>query len=172
MYCFPDLEPVCFITSIFQGIFSAHLSCQICYNKKFDIIFLSFFLWIYNLCIYGCAENALLCGLSLAVESQGYSLAVVHRFLILVAPLVAEQTRCTASVAAAHGLSCVSRALKCTGFNSCGDWLSTGNMDFIAPRNVESSQTRDWTCVPGIGRQGLSPCATRESLIFLIVYNL
>ena len=123
MYCFPDLESVCFITSIFQGIFSAHLSCQICYNRKFDIIFLSFFLWIYNLFIYGCAENSLLRGLSLAVESQGYSLAVVHRFLILVAPLVAEQTRRTASAVAAHGFSsCDLLALACAGFSSCGTW--------------------------------------------------
>ena len=33
----------------------------------------------------------------------------------------------------------------------------------VAPRHVESSQTRARTCVPCIGRQILNHCATREA---------
>jgi hypothetical protein len=53
-----------------------------------------------------------------------------------------------ASVVAAHGLStCSSQTLELAGFNSCGAWTSA------APWHVASSQTRDQTCVPCIGRQ-------------------
>ena len=60
-----------------------------------------------------------------------------------------------ASVVVAHGLS------------SCGSWalerrLSSWHTDLVAPRHVGSSQTRDRTCVPCIGRQILNDCATRE----------
>ena len=49
------------------------------------------------------------------------------------------------------------------GFNSCRtpvQWLwHTG---LVVPQHVESSQTRDQTCVPCIGRQILILCTTRE----------
>ena len=35
-------------------------------------------------------------------------------------------------------------------------------MGLAAPRHVGSFQTRDWTCVPCIGRRILNHCATRE----------
>ena len=38
----------------------------------------------------------------------------------------------------------------------------------VAPRQVESSQTRDQVCVPCIGRRILIHCATTEVPIFLI----
>ena len=38
----------------------------------------------------GCAGSSLLRGLSLVVENKGYSLVVVHGFLIAVASLVME----------------------------------------------------------------------------------
>ena len=46
-----------------------------------------------------------------------------------------------------HGFSgCKAHALGHTGFSSCASW------SLIAPWTVESSQTRDQTCVPWIGR--------------------
>ena len=39
-------------------------------------------------------------------------------------------------------------------------------MNFVAPRHVGSSQTRDWTRVSCIGRQIVSPCGTRGVLSF------
>ena len=46
------------------------------------------------------------------------------------------------------GFSCCGAgALGCSGLSSCGTWGSA------ALRHAGSSQTRDWTCVPCIGRQ-------------------
>ena len=45
-------------------------------------------------------------------------------------------------------------------------------MGFIAQGHVESSWTRDWTCVPGIGRQILYRWATREVLVTQYFYRL
>ena len=42
-------------------------------------------------------------------------------------------------------------------------------MGLVAPRHVGSSQTRDLTCVPCIGRQILSIWATREVLEFSLM---
>ena len=43
-------------------------------------------------------------------------------------------------------------------------------MGLVAPQHVGSSRTRDWTCVPCIGRQILNHCVTREvpCLIFFL----
>ena len=57
-----------------------------------------------------------------------------------------------------------SMALGATGFSSCGsraqELWRTG---LVAPQHVGSSWTRDWTCVPCIGRWILNHCATREA---------
>jgi len=45
-------------------------------------------------------------------------------------------------------------------------------MGFIAPRHVESSQTKDWTCVSYFGRQILTYCATREVSACLFVVEV
>ena len=54
------------------------------------------------------------------------------------------------------------------GFSFCGTRLGylgtvdSEHMGLVAPRHVESSQTRDWTCVPWIGRWILNYWTTRE----------
>ena len=58
-----------------------------------------------------------------------------------------------------------SAAVACK-LSSCGSWalehgLSSGGL--VAPQHVESSQTRDPTCVLCIDRRILIHCATRES---------
>ena len=60
--------------------------------------------------------------LSLVVVSVGYSLVAVHRLLVEVASFVAE-----------HGLWSMGSVVWCT--------------DLVAPPHVESSQSRDLTCV-------------------------
>ena len=51
------------------------------------------------------------------------------------------------------------------GFSSCSPWAQLlWLMALVAPRHVESSQTRNWTHVPCIGRQIPIHCATREVL--------
>ena len=50
-----------------------------------------------------------------------------------------------------------------------------GSMGLVAPQHVESSRTRDGTCVPCIGRQILIHCATKEVLklfFFFLTYAL
>ena len=42
-------------------------------------------------------------------------------------------------------------------------------MGLAASQHMESSWTRDQTCVPYIGRQILIPCATREVLTVLFL---
>jgi len=67
--------------------------------------FVLIYLKIFYLFIFGCAGSLLLCRLSLAVASKGYSLVVVLRLLIAVAfPVVA------------HGHGSV-------GFSSCSRWV-------------------------------------------------
>ena len=54
-----------------------------------------------------------------------------------------------ASAVAAHGL----QELRCMGL--------------VVPWHVGSSQTRDWTCVPCVGRQILNHCTIRETWVWL-----
>ena len=76
---------------------------------------------------------------SLAGAIGGYSLVVVWWLLFVVASLVAE-----------HGLQ--------------GVWApQLWGMGLVAPRHVESSQTRDLACVPCIGRWILNHQPTRKS---------
>ena len=93
--------------------------------------------------------------LSLVMESKGYA-SLVHGLLTVVASLAGE-----------HGLQ------------ACGlqQWQYTGSvvgarrlqqlwcMVLVASWHVESSWTRDRTCVPCIGRWILIHCTTREVLI-------
>ena len=75
----------------------------------------------FYLLTFGCAELLLLPGLSLVVESRGYSVFVVRELLITVASLVVEHgLGCPgASVVSTRLLSsCSSRALE-LGLNSC-----------------------------------------------------
>ena len=56
-------------------------------------------------------------------------------------------------------------ASHCHGFSRCraqtqDRWL--WHMGLVAPWHIESSQTRDWTCVPCIGRWILNHWTTRE----------
>ena len=67
-------------------------------------------------------------GLLSSCDEGGSSLAVVHGLLIAVASLAAE-----------HGLSGVGASV-------------VGLTGLVAPRRVESSWTRDRTCVPCFGR--------------------
>ena len=61
----------------------------------------------------------------------------------------------------------------CSGAQALGEEASvvaagrlggSGARTRVAPRHVESSQTRDPACVPCIGRQILTHCTTREFL--------
>ena len=46
--------------------------------------------------------------------------------------------------------------LGCMSFSHCSSWAQQlWHIGLVAPWYVESSQTRDWTCVPCIGRQTL-----------------
>ena len=118
------------------------------------------------------------CRLSLVVASGGFSCCG------------AWALGAGASVVAAHGLSsCSSRALEHVGFSSCRMWTQQlqlagsrvqaqqlWHMGLVALRHVGSSQTRDRTCVPCIGRWILNHCTTREVpcsslfLIYLFIY--
>ena len=68
------------------------------------------------------------------------------------------------SVVAACGLChCGLWALKHAGFNSCSmQAQQLWHLGLVLPRHVESSQTRDPSHVPCIGRQFLNHCTTRE----------
>ena len=74
---------------------------------------------------------------------------------------------------------------RAAGFSSCGTqaqqlWLAGCRMQsqqlwhtgLVAPRHVGSSQTRDRTCVPCIGRRFLNHCATREVLVKHLAQHL
>ena len=79
-------------------------------------------------------------GLSSSCGKQGLLFFAVWGLLIVVASLVAKHGLYSMdSVAVVHGLSC--------------------------PQHVDSSQTRDRTCVLCIGRQILNHWTTREVLI-------
>ena len=77
---------------------------------------------------------------------------------------------CSAQASHCSGFSCAAQALGTralivgvVGLSSCGTWA------LVAPSHVEPSQTRDWTCVPCLGRRILL-CPTREvpALLFKI----
>ena len=104
------------------------LSHRLFLNFYFFLIF--WLLWVFT------ATS----GLSLVEASRVYSLA-------------------TCSTPASHSGSLSCGRAQAVGFSSCSSWalehrLNCGRcMGSVAPRHVESSQTRDWTCVPCLGRQ-------------------
>ena len=67
---------------------------RLCEEFQQSIFFLNpiQFLKLIYLFTFGCAGSSLLCGLSLVVESEGYSLVAVRGLLIAVASLVAEHS--------------------------------------------------------------------------------
>ena len=68
-----------------------------------------------------------------------------------------------------RGLSCCgAQAPGHSGFSSCHSQtlgLGLSNRGSAAPQRMESSRTRDGTCVPRDGRQILIHCTTREVLL-------
>lgn len=77
------------------------------------------------------------------------------------------------SVAVAQGLnSCDSRALEHAGFSDCSRWAQRlRHLSLVALLHVESSQTRDQTCVPCIGRKILIHWTTSEVQNFHSSFN-
>ena len=153
-FTFPSA--LCFSTS------STHLSF-FHYRHPSGFIFKKLFIW--PCCVFA----AFVCIFSSCSE-QGLLFIVVRGLLIVAASLAVQRrlqaahmlSSCgvqavsvQASVVAAYRLSSYgSQALEC-GLSGCGDRL-------VAPRHVESSQTRDRTYVPCIVRQISIPCTTRE----------
>ena len=113
--------------------FSLHPTFVICRPLKFYLF------------TYGSAGSSLLCELSLAVASGGYSLVAVSGFLTEVASLISESGLLSAqdSVVVARGL-----------------W----SRGLVAPRHVESSQARDQASVSCNGRRALYRRTIREVL--------
>ena len=100
-----------------------------------------FFLIIF---IWGCTGSSLLCsGFSLVVVSRGLLCSGFFRGAQAPGMWGLQQLRLPSS--------------RCAG--------SVGAQEFSVPRHVESSQTRDQTPVPCIGRQILSHWTTREVLL-------
>ena len=107
------------------------------------IYFFKFYLFIY-LFIYGCVVSSFLCEGFLELWQAGTTL---HR-----------------GARASHyrGLSCFGAQAP----DAQAQWLWLTGL--VAPRHVGSSQTRDRTRVPCIGRQTLNHCATREAHIYYL----
>ena len=116
----------------------------------YKFIYLYIYFWLYQVFVA-------VCRLSLVAASRGYSLLWCTDFSLQWLLLL---------------WSMGSRRM---GFSSCGMqaqqlWLTGSRaqvqqlwcMGLVAPRHVGSSQTRDQTHVPCIGRQILNHCATRE----------
>ena len=90
--------------------------------------------------------------LSLVAANRGYSLVAKHRFLIAAASLVGAHELWARRLQWWHRLGSRAQAQEL--------W----HVVSVAPRHVGSSQTRDQTRVPCIGRQILNHWTTREVL--------
>ena len=137
---------------VFQGLKQKgrpEIVISLCSFQYCFYLFISLFTYLFWLPWVFAAE----CRLSLVVESRGCSLIVVHR-LTAVASLVAEHRPegTWASVLRHVG----SR----TGIQQL--W----HMGLVAPRHMESSQTRDH--FPCIGRRILTHWGTRKVSILLL----
>ena len=86
-----------------------------------------YFIYLWLCCVFVAAA----CGLSLVVESRGYSLAALHRLLIVVPSPVAEHRLCAqdSSVVVAHELSCSA---------ACGIFPDQGSNPCLLHRQVHS----------------------------------
>ena len=118
-----------------MGVFFRKMSIQILCPPFFFKNYLFLFIYLWLCWIFVSVR-----GLSPAAASGGHS-----------------SSRCA-------GLS-LSRPLswRSTGSRRAGSVI-VAHGSLVALRNVGSSQTRAWTCVPCIGRQTLNHCATREAL--------
>ena len=128
--------------------------------NKSDLVMVSnAFLKSIYLFIFGCTGSWFL----QVVASQGYSLLRCTGFSLWW--LLLQQ-----STGFRHtGFSIVPRE-----FCSCGRWppgfsgsrvhrfCSYGTWALVAPQHAESFWTRNWTCIPCIGRQILIHCATKK----------
>ena len=116
---------------------------------------------------FGCAGSPLLGGFHLAAASRGCSPVARTGFSL----------RCF-SFCGARALGAATAVV--AGYSSRGSWAlerwlsSWGTRRFVAPGGVGSSQSRDWTRVPCIGRQTLNHWTTRKALpVFcLFVFKL
>ena len=113
----------------------------------------------------------------------GLLFVAVLGLLIAVASLVAEhglQAWGLQQLQHASFSSCSARALGRAVFSSCGTWAQQlwlagsrvqaqqlWHTGLVAPQHVGSSQTRDRTHVPCIGRRILNHCATRGQPLYL-----
>ena len=146
------------LVALRDGCILQHLSTQ----PFFVLVFIHVF-------VSDCPGSLLLrcrsgAGSFLVAASGGYSVAV-RGLLTVVASLATEHRLqgSRASGVAAHGFfRCGSRA------RAQQLWRS----GLVVLRQVESSWTRDHTCVPCIGRQILIHCATREVLNILLLAPL
>ena len=77
------------------------------------------------------------------------------------------RSSCSAQASHCVGFSCFrAQVLGCPGLSSCGTQL------LVAPQPVRSSQTREQSCVPCIGRQILNHWTTREVQTPLLLTHL
>ena len=66
-----------------------------------------------------------------------------------------------------------SRGSRRVGFSSCGVWAQQlWRTGLVAPWHMGSSQTRDRTRVPCVGRWILNHCATREVPLYCLVSTM
>ena len=136
------------------GLQIGSLSCMgrwattpVCPEKSWFLLIAPAWLWCFK-CMYLFWLHwvfAVAFGLSLAVVSRGSSLVAVHGFswwrLLLL----------------------LSTGSRHAGFSSCVSWAQClWYAGLVAPRHIESSRTRDWTCVPCIDRRILNYWTTRK----------
>ena len=96
-----------------------------------SILHAKYLLKIFSFITFGCAGSLLLCGLSLVMESRA---TLRCRGFSLWWLLLLWRT-----------------GSRCAGFSICGTWAQKlWCMGLVALQHVESSLTRDWTCVPCI----------------------
>ena len=107
-----------------------------------------------------------MCGLSLVAASGGYSSLQCTGF-----PL--QWLLVFRSTGSRHtGLSsCSMRAQQLWLVGSRVQAQQLWLMGLAAPRHVGSSWTRAQTCVSCIGRRITNHCATREALLFFLIFN-
>ena len=147
----------------FQQHLGMDASCSTSQHSLF--FFLSLFIYLFLTALGLCCFGVALVQAFSSCGKWGLLFVAVRGLLIVVASLATEHRLqgSRASIVAAHGLfTCGSRA------RAQQLWRS----GLVVPQHVESSWTRDHTCVPCIGRQILIHCATREVLNILLLAPL
>ena len=123
-----------------------------------------------------CMQTSSSCG------EWGLPSCAVHGFSLWWLLLWSTVLGAWTSVAAARGLStllvlgCRDFSSCCTGApSSCGSWALEHRLsscgEWVAPWHVESSRTRERTCVPCIVWWILIYCVTKEVLILVYFYS-